>query len=66
VTVSVVRGFEAARATLKLVAPDDLKARNTLAQRDAVRVVAGKVELAGGKASFVLPRWSAGVLELEK
>ena len=65
VKLAVTGGFKLARATLKLVAPDDLNARNSLAKPDAVRVVSGKVEMLDGRADFVLPRWSAAVLELQ-
>jgi alpha-N-arabinofuranosidase len=65
VKLAVTGGFQLAGATLKLVAPDDLNARNSLAQPDAVRVVSGKVELLDGRTDFVLPRWSAAVLELQ-
>jgi len=66
VRLAVDGGFKAAHAVLKVVAPDDLKARNTLDHRDVVRVVDGKVLLDGNTVSFVLPRWSAGVLTLQK
>jgi len=65
VKLAVIGGFKLARATLKLVAPDDLNARNSLAKPDAVRVVSGNMEVLDGRADFVLPRWSAAVLELQ-
>ena len=56
--------FKPAHAGLKQVASDNLLARNSLDQRELIRVVEAKVELTGNTAGFTLPKWSAAVLEL--
>ena len=65
VRVEIKGGFAASQASLKLVAPDDLKARNTLEQKDVVHVTDGKVQLQGGAVHLSLPRWSVGVVVLK-
>jgi alpha-N-arabinofuranosidase len=65
IQLAVEDGFIPAEATLKIVAPDDLKARHTLDARDTVRVVESKVQMEGANAGALLPRWSAGVVELK-
>ena len=66
VELALESGFEPAAASLAIVAPDDLLARNTMARRDAVRVQTADIRLSGQRASFTLPRWSAGVAELTR
>jgi alpha-N-arabinofuranosidase len=51
-------------ATLQLVAPGDLSARNTLDQRDAVHADRADVLAQRQTVSFELPAYSAGVLKL--
>jgi len=54
------------RATLELVAPDSLSARNTLEKPDAVKVIEGEIGRDGKALRFTLPRWSAGVVTVAK
>ena len=65
VRVEVTGGFAVSQASMKLVAPDDLKARNTLEQRETVHVADATVKLEGGAILVSLPRWSVGVLVLK-
>jgi alpha-L-arabinofuranosidase len=58
--------FPLMTASMQLVAPDSLAARNTLEQPAAVQVVEGKVERAGMSARFSLPRWSVAVVTLSR
>ncbi len=51
-------------ATLQLVAPGDLNARNTLDDRGIVRPDNGKVLTKGRTVSFEMPAYSAGVVKL--
>ena len=64
VRLDIQDAFKPAHAGLQQVASGDLLARNSLDQRDVLRVVAAKVELAGRTVNFTLPKWSASVLEL--
>ncbi len=57
-------GFVPAEATLQVVAPDALDARNTLEQPDAVRAVSVPIERDGAAVRFSLPRWSVGVVNV--
>lgn len=59
-----VDGASISAAALKLVAPDSLQARNTLAAPRAVHPADGTVALDGDHVRFTLPRWSAGALRL--
>ncbi len=56
--------FKPAKASLKLVAPDDLMAKNSFEHKDAVKVIDGKVEQSGQSIGISLPRWSVGVIEM--
>jgi alpha-N-arabinofuranosidase len=58
--------FPLLSASMQLVAPDSLDARNTLEQPTAVQVVEGKVERAGMSARLRLPRWSVAVVTLSR
>ncbi len=68
VTVEVaLRGdFPLLAAGMQLVAPGSLSARNTMAQPDAVRAVAGKVERTGMTVRVRLPGLSVGVITLSR
>jgi alpha-N-arabinofuranosidase len=64
---AALRGdFPLLSASMQLVAPDSLDARNTLEQPAAVQVVEGKVERAGMSARLRLPRWSVAVVTLSR
>jgi len=52
------------KATLQLVAPGDLTARNTLAARDTVQPQSAAVQQVGATLRFTLPPISCGVVEI--
>jgi len=58
--------FEAESASLQLVAPDSLYARNTLENPDAVRAEGCYVSLNGQIIRFTMPRISAGVVQVSR
>jgi hypothetical protein len=58
--------FPLLAATMQLVAPDSLTARNTLERPVAVQAVEGKVDRTGMTARFRMPRWSVGVVTLSR
>jgi alpha-N-arabinofuranosidase len=66
VEIALRGDFPLLAATMQLVAPDSLAARNTLEQPAAVQVVEGKVKRAGMSARFSLPRWSVAVVTLSR
>jgi alpha-N-arabinofuranosidase len=53
------------KASMQLVAPGDLKARNTLDARDAVAPTSAPVEKDGQTVRFTLPAISCGVVEIQ-
>jgi alpha-L-arabinofuranosidase len=53
-----------AKATFKVVAPGDLRTRNTLDDPDKVRPENGTVKVANGSISFDMPAYSAGVVTI--
>jgi alpha-N-arabinofuranosidase len=57
-------GFVPAEATLQVVAPEALDARNTIERPDVVRAVSGPIERDGATVRFSLPRWSVGVVNV--
>ncbi|HPD16248.1 MAG TPA: alpha-L-arabinofuranosidase C-terminal domain-containing protein [Planctomycetota bacterium] len=59
-----VAGASAGKATLQLVAPGALDARNTLEARDAVKPQPGTVQQDGSTLRFTLPPLSCGVVEI--
>jgi alpha-N-arabinofuranosidase len=64
---AALRGdFPLLSASMQLVAPVSLDARNTLEQPSAVQVEEGKVERAGMTARLRLPRWSVAVVTLSR
>ena len=66
VDVTLRGDFPLLAASMELVAPDNLDARNTLEQPTAVQAVEGKVERAGMSARFSMPRWSVAVVTLSR
>jgi alpha-N-arabinofuranosidase len=66
VDVTLRGDFPLLAASMELVAPDNLDARNTLEQPTAVQAVEGKVERAGMSARLRLPRWSVAVVTLSR
>jgi alpha-N-arabinofuranosidase len=66
VDVTLRGDFPLLAASMQLVAPDRLDARNTFDRPTAVQVVEGKVERAGMSARLLLPRWSVAVVTLSR
>jgi len=66
VEVALRGDFPLLAASMQLVAPDSLDARNTLDRPTAVQVVEGEVERAGMTARLRLPRWSVAVVTLSR
>lgn len=62
VQLAVGGGRAVSQATLFLVAPGSLSARNTLADPNAVHVVKGTIHRHGDTLLFTLPRWAVGVV----
>jgi alpha-N-arabinofuranosidase len=60
-----VDGQAITSSTLRQVAPGSLAARNTLAERDVVRVEEGNTELVDQAVRFTLPPMSCGVATIE-
>jgi len=58
--------FDAESASLQLIAPDSLYARNTLENPDAVRAEDCYVSLNGQIIRFTMPRISAGVVQVSR
>ena len=54
------------QATLQLVAPGDLAARNTLEARDVVQPKPAPVQQEGQSLRFTLPPISCGVVEIQR
>jgi len=57
-------GGAASKATLELIAPGELAARNTLEARDLVQPKPGTVEQEGSTLRFTMPAISCGVVEI--
>jgi alpha-L-arabinofuranosidase len=66
VEVTLRGDFPLLSASMQLVAPDRLDARNTLERPTAVQAVEGKVERAGMSARLRMPRWSVAVVTLSR
>jgi alpha-N-arabinofuranosidase len=64
VELRVGGGFAVGPASLQVVAPGSLEARNGLDRPDAVRVRAGKTDVDGQRVRFILPAYSAGVVTI--
>ena len=65
VTLTLAGGPAPTKATMEVVAPGSLDARNSLDNPKAVRVESGQVRLDSGKAVFTLPALSAVVVTLQ-
>lgn len=61
-----IKDFPVGKAAMQLVAPDALRARNTLDAVETVRPMPGTVESDGSTVRFRLPRWSAAVIEARR
>jgi alpha-L-arabinofuranosidase len=66
VELRVDKGFAVGPASLQVVAPGSLKARNGLNQPDAVRARAAKAAVDGQRVRFTLPAYSAGVVTIPR
>ncbi len=64
VTLTLAGVSAPAKATMEVVAPGSLQARNSLDNPKAVRAESGAVRLDSGKAVFTLPALSAAVVTL--
>jgi alpha-N-arabinofuranosidase len=66
VEVTFKEGFSLGNATMQLIAPDSLGARNSLEHADVVRAKPAAVEIRGRTIRFTLPRWSAAAIKATK
>jgi alpha-N-arabinofuranosidase len=66
VEVALRGDFPLLAASMQLVAPDSLDARNTLQQPTAVQAIPAEVERTGMTARLRLPRWSVAVVTLQR
>jgi alpha-N-arabinofuranosidase len=66
VEIALRGDFPLLAASMQVVAPDSLAARNTLEQPAAVQAVPAKVERTGMTARVRLPRWSVAVVTLSR
>lgn len=63
-TLKITSGFSPGSASLQLVAPDSLNARNTLDKPRAIQAEPANVQVSGRTISFTMPRWSAAVVRI--
>jgi alpha-N-arabinofuranosidase len=66
VQVALRGDFPLLAASMQMVAPDSLAARNTLEQPSVVQAVEGKIERTGMSVRVRLPRWSVAVVTLSR
>jgi alpha-N-arabinofuranosidase len=66
VEIALRGDFPLLAASMQVVAPDSLAARNTLEQPTAVQAVEAQVEHTGMTARVRLPRWSVAVVTLSR
>jgi alpha-L-arabinofuranosidase len=62
VEVELTGDFSPKTASMQIVAPGSLRARNTLEKPTAVKAEVGTVTLTGQRLSFDLPAYSAAVV----
>ncbi len=65
VSLGLPASLKPATATMQVVAPGSLQARNTLAKPDAIRAESGQVQMDAGTARFNLPPLSAAVVTIK-
>jgi alpha-L-arabinofuranosidase len=58
--------FPLGTAVMKLVTAEDLSARNTLDEPQAIQPVTGAVKVTENTVTFRLPRWSAAVIDVRR
>ncbi len=63
--VGLTGAIKSGKATMQIVAPGDLNAKNSFEQRDAVKPVPSPATLSAGELDFAMPKWSVGVVEVE-
>jgi alpha-L-arabinofuranosidase len=66
VELSLPAGFAVGGTELTLVAPGELRARNTLENPAAVTPTEGHVDASGQTLRYTLPAWSAAVLRIKE
>ena len=64
VAVDLKGGFAPKTASMQVVAPGSLRARNTLPEPATVRAETGVVQLNGKRARFDLPAYATAVITL--
>ncbi|MDI6450616.1 family 16 glycoside hydrolase [Anaerobaca lacustris] len=64
-SLKLAEGFSAVAATMQMVAPGSLDARNTLARPQAVRAEPGEVRIESNTMRLTLPALSAAVVTIE-
>ncbi len=65
VSLSIDQDYQVKNASMKIIAPGKLAARNSLEEPDAVRPVEGDVEINDQEVQFNLPPFSAAVVTIE-
>lgn len=65
VSLNLPAGLKPTTATMQIVAPGSLNARNTLAKPDAVRAEPGQVQVDAGTTRFTLPSLSAATVTIK-
>ncbi|OHB54232.1 MAG: hypothetical protein A2173_02560, partial [Planctomycetes bacterium RBG_13_44_8b] len=65
VNLTLGKGFTVKKASMQIVAPGSLDARNTLKNPDAVKPNKGEVEINGQDVKFKLPSLSAAVVTIK-
>jgi alpha-L-arabinofuranosidase len=63
--LSLDQSYQVKNASMKMVAPGSLEARNTLEKPTAVKPIEAKVERNGQQVKFKLPPLSAAVVTIE-
>jgi len=66
VRLAVGKSFPLGKASMKIIAPDSLGARNTLDEPNKVRPVSHEVKIDKQSVNFTMPRLSAGVVTIER
>ena len=66
VELNIKKSFAVGKTTMQIIAPDSLYAYNSLDKPHTVGPEKGKIEYDGQKIGFTMPRWSAGVVTIER
>jgi len=62
VRLTLKEGFRVGKASMQIVSPDSVTARNSLDEPTKIRLNPHQVRTEGGSIAFTMPRWSAGVV----